>query len=178
MSFTEFLFKKTCESHKTVDKHPFVSLIKDNKLASDLYIAFNKICIDETQKTLILQDINLQNKLHKNLENLEEEYINHPIFLTSSSFNILLNHCKKYPLETEYMFKLGLMKGGNILKKYVDSCHHDFLTFIDPNTLCNNFKHYLNTNIHPLEQESFIIHVNDAYKLIKLCFDDFFNVYK
>jgi hypothetical protein len=178
MSFTEILFKHTYESHKIVDKHQFVSLIKDNKLASDLYILFNKMCINETQKVLKLQDINLQNKLHKKLENLEEESNNHPIILTSSSFNTLINHCKKYPLETEYMFKLGLMKGGNILKKYVDSCHHDFLTFINPNTLCNDFKHYLNTNIHPLEQESFIIHVNDAYKLIKLCFDDFFNSIK
>jgi hypothetical protein len=177
MSFTELLFKNTYESHKIVDKHPFVSLIKDNKLASDLYILFNKMCINETQKVLKLQDINLQNKLHKKLENLEEDSTHH-LITHSPSFNILLNHCKKYPLETEYMFKLGLMKGGNILKKYVDSSHHDFLTFVDSTTLCNDFKHYLNTNVNTSEQESFIIHVNDAYKLIKLCFDDFFNSLK
>lgn len=170
MSFTERLFKETHESHKIVDKHPFVSLIKDNLLASDLYINFNKICVYEIQKCLKLNDNNLQNRLYKNVEYSKLDYL-----YEYPSLNALLNHCKTYPLETEYMFKLGLIKGGNILKKYIHPVHHDFLTFINPTILCNDFKHYLNTNVNQLEQELFIKHVNDAYNLIKLCFDDFFN---
>ena len=73
------------------------------------------------------------------------------------------------------MFKLGLIKGVNILKKYIHPEHHYFLTFINPIILCNDFKHYLNTNVNQSEQELFIKHVNDTYNLIKLCFDDFFN---
>ena len=167
MSFTERLFKETHESHKIVDKHPFVSLIKDNLLASDLYINFNKICIYEIQKYLKLNDNDLQNRLHKNVVFPEKILSQFP------SLNTLLTQCKTYPLETEYMFKLGLLKGGNLLKKYVHPSHYDFLTFTNPTTLCNDFKHYLNTNVPQSEQESFIKHVNQTYNLIKLCFDDF-----
>ena len=168
MLFTESLFKKTHESHKIVDKHPFVSLIKDNLLASNLYINFNKICIYEIQKHLKLNDTNLQNRLHKNVEYPKNLLSDYP------SLNTLLTQCKTHPLETEYMFKLGLIKGGNLLKKYVHPTHHNFLTFTNPNLLCNDFKHYLNTNVPQTEQDSFIKHVNDTYNLIKLCFDDFF----
>lgn len=60
-----------------------------------------------------------------------------------------------------------------MLKKYTPKHSHEFLTFNDPNDLFNDFKNYLNENV--INQKLFIKNVNDAYKLIKLCFDCFFS---
>lgn len=70
------------------------------------------------------------------------------------------------------MFLLGLISGGNILKKYIDVKYHDFLTFENPKELCIEFKKYLNENV--IDEEKFINIVKNSYKLIKLCFDEFY----
>lgn len=162
--FTERLYMETKDAHTAVDRHPFVSMIRKNKLAGEMYINFNKICIHELQQVLKLKDEELQSRLHRDIDI--------PDFFITSTLSRLLIHCRKYPLELEYMFKIGLIKGGNMLKKYIQHSH-DFLTFNDPNDLFNDFKNYLNENV--TNQKLFIKNVNDAYKLIKLCFDCFFN---
>ena len=47
MSFTNRLYAETKDSHTQVDRHPFVSMIRTNKLAGEMYVNFNKICIQE-----------------------------------------------------------------------------------------------------------------------------------
>ena len=51
MKFTERLYLETKDSHKQVDNHPFVNLIRKNDIAAKLYIDLNKICIYEDNKT-------------------------------------------------------------------------------------------------------------------------------
>ena len=65
MTFTERLYIETKDSHKIVDKHPFVSMIRKDKIAGDMYINFNKLCINEIQNVLDLQDKVLQKKLYR-----------------------------------------------------------------------------------------------------------------
>lgn len=163
MSFTDRLYKNTKDSHLAVDRHPFVALMKKDEIAGELYINFNKICIYELQQNLKLKDVNLQFRLHRDIEK--------PGIDINESLNELLILCKKFPLELEYMFKIGLIKGGNMLKKYIPKHAHEFLTFNNPNDLVKDFKNYLNENVS--DEQLFMKNVNDAYKLIKLCFDDF-----
>jgi len=168
-SFCKKLYFNTKEEHSQIDKHPFTELIKTNKEAGNLYINFNKICIYQIQKCN--QHSTLQTKLYKTF-NLPELYI-------SDNLSKLIVLCNKYPLEHQYMFILGLISGGNILKKYIDEKHHEFLTFENPHELTKEFKLYLdNLIITDTQQETFINIVKESYKLIKLIFDKFYSKFK
>jgi hypothetical protein len=162
-TFTERLYLETKESHTIVDKHPFVSLIRKNKLAGEMYINFNKICIYELQLCLKLKDVNLQSKLYRDIEQ--------PDMYITCTLSSLLKHCKKFSLESSYQFYLGLLFGGNMLKKMLPD-YYDFLTYRDSKELITEFKDYLNNNV--TDEKLFIKNVNDAYKLIKCVFDEFY----
>jgi len=161
MKFTEQLYQETKDMHKEVDCHQFVALIRKNDIAAKLYIDLNKICIYELQKNLDLENCELQKELHREIEQ-PDIYINEPL-------NELLILCREFSLESEYMFKGGLIKGGNLLKKYVDINDHKFLTFRNPKELFNNLKDYLDENV--INHDLFIKNVNNIYKQIKKCFD-------
>ena len=161
--FTERLYIETKDSHTAVDRHPFVSMIRKDKLAGEMYINFNKICIHELQQVLELKDKNLQNKLHRDIEI--------PDLFITNTLSTLLQHCRKYPLESAYQFYLGLLFGGNMLKRMLPE-YHEFLTYNDSKELISNFKEYLNDNV--TEQDIFIYNVNESYKLIKKLFDEFY----
>ena len=163
MNFTDILFLETKEYHKQVDKHHFTYLIKNNKNAGDLYINFNKLCIYNIFKTLKIKDNILYNKLEKQFN------FNLPTIKISDNFNTLLLKCQEFPLEHSYMFILGLISGGNILKKYILTEHHTFLTF--EKNLSKDFKYYLNNSI--IDQKTFIQNVKNSYILIKSIFDEF-----
>lgn len=164
MSFTEKLYLKTKAEHTIVDRHPFVSMIRKNKLAGQTYINFNKICICEIQSVLKLKDVHLQNRLYRNIEK--------PEMYVSSTLQELLNHCKTYPLESAYQFYLGLLFGGNMLKKMLSE-YDDFLTYDNPKELIIEFKQCICDDV--VDQDLFIKNVNDAYRLIKKLFDEFYD---
>jgi hypothetical protein len=169
MDFSKRLLYETKLEHSYIDAHPFTQLIKTNKDAGNLYINFNKICIYQTQKHI--------NHLYSNTDLQHLLYIHFalPEFYISQHLSDLIIRCNKYPLEHEYMFKLGLISGGNILKKYIDSKHHEFLTFNDSSYLLVQFKTFLNQNIiEETQQLQFIQNVQQSYKLIQLCFNDFY----
>lgn len=91
----------------------------------------------------------------------------------SKNMTELLDRCEKYPLEHSYMFYLGLLSGGSILKKYIDSDHHEFLNFCDPKDLSREFKNFITKSIHQhYNIDYFISIVNESYKLIESCFDE------
>lgn len=166
MSFTDRLYTETKESHKVVDKHPFVSLIRKDKLAGDMYVNFNKLCIHEIQQILDLQDNVLQKQLYRNID-LPDIYI-------TSTYAKLLKHCKQYPVESAYQFYLGLLFGGNMLKRMLPE-HHEFLTYENSKELITEFKTYLCKHVSKVEQqEQFIQNVNKSYELIKKLFDEFY----
>jgi hypothetical protein len=165
MKFTERLYLETKEAHKTVDSHPFVSLIRTNNMAGELYINFNKICIYELQKTFKLNDVHLQARLYRDIEQ--------PDIFINKSLNELLILCRQFPLELGYAFYLGLLFGGNILKKMIpNKDEHDFFSFENPKQLITEFKNYLDNNVS--NHDEFISNVNEVYKLIKEIFDEFY----
>ena len=166
MSFTDILKLTTKDAHTAVDRHPFVSMIRKNKLAGEMYINFNKICINEIQKVLKLKDINLQSNLYREFD-VPEIYI-------SPILRKILIHCKTYPLESAYQFYLGLLFGGNMLKRMLPE-HNDFLTYENSKDLINNFKTYLCNNVDEIERIKFIENVNLSYILIKKLFDEFYD---
>lgn len=163
MKFTERLYLETKDSHTNVDKHQFVALIRKNNIAAKLYIDLNKICIYELQKHLKLENLELQSLLFRDIDQTD--------MFINSDLNKLLTLCKQYPLEAEYMFKGGLIMGGNLLKKYVNIEDHDFLTFNNPKQLFNELKDYLDQYVQ--DHDLFIKNVNNIYKQIKKCFDKF-----
>lgn len=165
--FTDRLYLETKDSHKVVDRHPFVSLIRKNKLAGKMYINFNKICIHEIQTVLTLKDENLYNKLYRDFDI--------PYIFITKNLNSLLKHCRTYPLESAYQFYLGLLFGGNMLKRMIPE-HSGFLTYENSRELIVEFKSYLCNNVK--EEDEFIQHVNEAYVIIKSVFDDFYNKFK
>jgi hypothetical protein len=166
MSFTDILAFATKDSHSHVDKHPFVSMIRKNKLAGEMYINFNKVCINEIQKVLKLKDINLQSNLHREVFGKDK--------VPSVILQEILIHCKTYPLESAYQFYLGLLFGGNMLKRMLPE-HNDFLTYENSKDLINNFKTYLCNNVDEIERIKFIENVNLSYILIKKLFDEFYD---
>jgi hypothetical protein len=165
--FTDKLYLETKSSHAIVDKHPFVSLIRKNKLAGEMYINFNKICIHEIQNVLTLKDEDLSVRLYRDFDVPD-------IFITKN-LSSLLQHCRTYPLESAYQFYLGLLFGGNMLKRMIPE-HANFLTYDNSKELINDFKLYLDNNI--IDEDIFIQHVNEAYTIIKSVFDDFYNKFK
>lgn len=169
--FTDKLYKQTKHSHTIVDKHPFVSMIRENKIAGEMYINFNKVCIYEIQKVLHLHDSVLYSKLHRRIQ---ESEIN-----TLEISDQIIEHCQKHPLESAYQFYLGLLFGGNMLKRMLPD-HYEFLTY-DENTngmsrkeLIQEFKTYLCNNVKESDQEEFINNVNTLYDLIRDLFDCFY----
>jgi hypothetical protein len=163
--FTERLYIETKDSHTAVDRHPFVSMIRKDRLAGEMYINFNKICIHELQQVLELKDKNLQSRLHRDIDIPD-------IFITNT-LSTLLTHCRKYSLESAYQFYLGLLFGGNMLKRMLPE-YHEFLTYHDSKELVSNFKEYLCNNVKNQDQDIFIDNVNESYKLIKTLFDEFY----
>jgi hypothetical protein len=166
MSFTNRLYTETKDSHTEVDRHPFVSVIRKNKLAGEMYINFNKVCIHEIQTVLQLKDKQLYSKLYKDID-IPEIY-------TTQTLNELLNHCRKYPLESAYQFYLGILFGGNMLKKMLPE-HNDFLTYENSKQLITDLKTYLCNNVSESDQQIFIHNVNKSYVLIKRLFDEFYD---
>lgn len=162
------LYKETYDAHSIVDAHPFVSLIGKNEVANKLYMNFNKICIYTLQNPLLYSklDNDLQQQLHRSI-------CIHDIYdILSSSSNTLiefLDRCEKYPLEHAYMFYLGILFGGNILKKKLPEEYHDFLTYSHPKELVKTFKKCLD------DKDVDIPIVIDSYHHIKIIFDEFLN---
>jgi len=160
-NFTDKLYESTKDAHTSVDKHPFVSLIRKDKRAGEMYIDFNKICIHEIQKVMYFE------KLHRDTKDIKERMEKYV------SLQKLLDHCKEYPLESAYQFYLGLLFGGNILKRMLPD-HSDFLTYDDPKELIKEFKAYLCT-VPEAKQDAFISNVNVCYDLIRELFDEFYS---
>lgn len=110
--FTSRLFLETKEFHKLIDNHSFTNNIKNSKNTGNIYINFNKICIEAIQKNddIFNQDFKqIYKKLYRqtSTENFDDIYISYEL-------NLLIERCKKYPLEHSYLFYLGLISGGNI----------------------------------------------------------------
>jgi heme oxygenase len=167
MKFTERLYLETKDSHTIVDKHAFVALIRKNDIAAKLYIDLNKICIYELQKVLNLKDKRLQSLLFRDIDQ--------PDMFINEQLNELLILCKEYPLALGYQWYLGILNGGNMLKKMIrDPVSQEFLTYTNSKQLIIDFKDYLDQSVtDPIKQEEFINVVNKSYKLIKRCFDKF-----
>lgn len=168
MSFTELLYEETKNLHNVVDRHPFVGLIRKNKMAGEMYINFNKLCINEIQKTIVLNDDVLYGKLSKDIM-MPDVYI-------SNVLSKILEHCKEYPLESGYQFYLGLLFGGNILKKMLPE-YEEFLTYDNPKELIVEFKNYLCNNVNEKDYDRFINNVKKLYILINELFDEFYDFY-
>lgn len=166
--FTERLYKETYISHKSVDRHPFIERMMTCQKAAVLYICFNQSCISEIQKTLNLGDDDLQTLLYRNISCPLETY-------RSGYLINLLEACRMYPLEHAYMFYLGLLAGGNLLRKYIPVEYQCLLTSeIESKAIIIKFKHFLNSKIIDEEhQQQFINRVKASYILIAKCFDNF-----
>ena len=164
MNFCKKVYLDTKNLHQVIDSHPFVELVKTNTKAGDIYIEFNKMCINVIQTKDFLP-ISLQQKLNRNCESKK--------FFSDYELQ-LINRCKEFPLEHSYLMYLGLLAGGNLLKKYISKDHHPFLTFENPKELSLEFKSYLNENVPSKVQDEFIENVKESYRLIKNIFDEYF----
>jgi heme oxygenase len=173
MIFSDRLRVETKECHLEVDRHPFVNLIRCNPEAANLYMQFNKISV-----------LYLQN--HKNFElfkkfryNITENDVNLELLSNFPSFNTFVNQLSDHYIEHFYMIQLGLLFGGNMLKKILPDNEKEFFNkgnSGDPKNLITEFKEYLNnTIVSEQSQITFIQNVNKSYLLIKNIFDEFHN---
>jgi len=178
MKFSEKLRIETKSTHLIVDKHPFVNLIKTNPKAGYLYMQFNKISVLELQKNILSKnELPFSKFNYKILEkDIDLELINIPYF------KLFLERCNKHYLEHFYMIQLGLLFGGNMLKKILPENEKDFFDIEGLSEkgrleLIKEFKNYLdNTIIDITDQNNFIKIVNDSYLIIKHIFDEYFNM--
>jgi heme oxygenase len=175
MKFSEQLRIETKSTHLMVDRHPFVNLIKKNPKAGYLYMQFNKICVLELQKNVLSQKELLFSKFNYKIseKDIDLSLINIPCF---KSF---LERCNQHYLEHFYMIQLGLLFGGNMLKKILPENEKDFfdiegLSEQGRSELIKEFKDYLdNTIVDTTDQNNFIKIVNDSYLIIKNIFDEY-----
>lgn len=171
MSFSERLRVETKECHLIVDRHPFVELIKSNHEAAHLYMQFNKISV------LYLQNDKNFELFQKFRYNITENDANLELLSTFPSFQIFVNQLSQYYVEHFYMIQLGLLFGGNMLKRILPENEKTFFNkgnSENPKILIGEFKKYLdNTIISEESQIKFIQNVNNSYLLIKNIFDEF-----
>jgi hypothetical protein len=161
MLFSKVLHDSTIDNHKRVDCHPFVEMIRTDKVAGEMYINFNKMCIEVIQNNNKNEFIK---ELYRDTATCGKKSIN-------PQLRLLLEKCENYPIEHGYMFFLGLLYGGNLLKRYLPD-HSEFLTFEDPKDKIMRFKKMLD-NIKLEDQDSFVNIVNESYGLIY----DIFTIY-
>lgn len=170
MSFTERLSSETQESHSRVDQHPFARSIALNREAGRLYVNFNKVCIDAVQQVLsrhYKQDI--FKKLYRNTREYEVETTEE-----NKDLLVLVERCKKFPLEHAYMFYLGLLFGGSMLKRMLKDEDQAFFEYANRKELITEFKHFLDEYITDIQrQKQFIEQVNVSYSKIH----DIFSAY-
>ena len=120
MNFSDRLRVETKECHLVVDRHPFVNLIRCNPEAAYLYMQFNKISV------LYLQnDKNFE--LFKQFRyNITENDVNLELLSNFPSFNTFVNQLSDHYIEHFYMIQLGLLFGGNMLKKILPDNEKEF----------------------------------------------------
>lgn len=163
--FSKILHDSTIENHKRVDRHEFVKKIKTNEIAGEIYIKFNKMCIDRIQRN--------NNNKYKMINELyiDVEYVENENRMINEDISVILERCKKYPLEHAYMFYLGLLYGGDILKRYIPK-YKEFLTFENGKDKIKRFKEMLD-EVDSSKWESFTEIVNESYKIIYIIFSKF-----
>jgi heme oxygenase len=175
MKFSEKLRIETKSTHLAVDRHPFVNLIKTNPKAGYLYMQFNKISVLELQKNALSKTTVPFSKFNYKIsdKDIEIALINIP------HFKSFLERCNNYYLEHFYMIQLGLLFGGNMLKKILPENEKDFFDIEGLSDkgrleLIKEFKEYLDNNIIDIEDQiDFIKIVNESYLIIKDIFDEY-----
>ena len=173
--FTDRLYARTKEAHKCIDTSEFVNVIKTKRLAQEMYMMFNIICIERIQSGKILfMDDDIYDGFERDLSKYTDKNGDVVYFLPESDkMDELLVAISQYPLEHSYLFYLGLAMGGNILKKYIPNTYHDLLIFDNANENISKFKNFLDNYTAPENEDKFIERVNSSYKLIGEIFDLF-----
>ena len=172
LPFTRELSSETKNNHSKVDHHEFSRSISLNPLAGQMYVNFNKICINEIQKVLVTKGYKHQvfEQLHRNIDIDSSKLVR---LYACDSLNVLVNRCKDYPLEHAYMFYLGLLFGGSMLQKMLPHEDQTFFQYDNRQKLIQEFKTFLNEYITDIQrQKQFIECVNHSYVLIYDIFSD------
>lgn len=176
MLFTDRLRHETKISHQGVDAHPFISEIRKSPNQAIKYMLFNECCIHNIQQTLDMSD-------NKPLESLlfrdcTSDQCMRLLYCDCPEWVELLQACRDYPMEHAYMFYLGLLAGGNMLRRYIPNSYQHLLEFGEDGTdnysrkIITEFKNYLNSKItDTISQEAFINRVQQSFQLISKCFD-------
>ena len=148
MKFSEKLRIETKSTHLMVDRHPFVNLIKTNPTAGYLYMQFNKISVLELQKNALSKNKLPFSKFNYKIseKDIEISLINIP------HFKLFLERCHNHYLEHFYMIQLGLLFGGNMLKKILPENEKDFFDIEGLSDkgrleLIKEFKEYLDNKL-------------------------------
>lgn len=164
-TFTDRLYRETRDLHAVVDRHPFIEKMRTSRKDAVEYVLFNQACISEIQQTLILENAALQRTLHRDISAMEPK--------KSGYLLNILQVCRLFPLEHAYMFYIGLLSGGRLLKKYIPTEHHSLFTFEgDTKSVILEFKQLLNSTVTDDDhQRRFIDRVNLSYTWIAKCFD-------
>jgi heme oxygenase len=136
---------------------------------------FNKISVLELQKNALSKNKLPFSKFNYKIseKDIEISLINIP------HFKLFLERCHNHYLEHFYMIQLGLLFGGNMLKKILPENEKDFFDIEGLSDkgrleLIKEFKEYLDNNIiDTTDQNNFIKIVNDSYLIIKHIFDQY-----
>jgi len=174
--FTDRLYTRTKEAHSRIDKSQFVKKIKTERLAQDMYMMFNIICISRIQNgNILFMDDEIYNGFKKDLSRYMDKNgdVDYYFLPKTDKIDELLYAISRHPLEHSYLFYLGLAMGGNILKKYIPETYHDLLVFENARENIGKFKNFLDNYTTPENESKFIDIVNSSYKLIGEIFDIF-----
>lgn len=172
--FTQALYIQTKAAHERVDKHPFMRTLYKTK-SSQLYIEMNYAALRVIQEhSADFLNPPFFRDLYRNLESSFQVTNNE---LLNELMEMVNESCKKSELflAQVYMWYLGLINGGNYIKKYIDvdeGIKDELFNFKNGVLLEDLLKVYMNS--FKLESEElFIKNVNDTYRLIEQVLDKF-----
>lgn len=188
-SFTNRLFHATRDRHSRVDRHPFIDQIREQPMQAWKYICLNEYCIASLQTTLTMDNDYawLQQRLWRPIPETVWPRRDDNVFTDHEweCVRPLVDRCRQFPLEHAYMFYLGLLKGGNMLRKsmsFADDAERlhrvdRLLAFDDASELVSGFKAYLDHHELVIDPDDFIDRVRSSYDSIAQCFDRMMNDY-
>ena len=185
--FTLRLKQETADKHKELDTHPYIKKMYNNtqdeyttKINLKYYLDLHCILLDvidlEMKKCpsypVFIDEFN-EGKMYKEMTTVKLTNLNTVKHLINNiSQDNIMAYC--------YAFYLGILFGGQIIKKLINKTNDKTLINqaemlfdfnYDKKFLISDLKNYLDKNIQ--DQDAFINEVNTIYELTKNVFTDF-----
>jgi heme oxygenase len=187
MTFTLKLKQETADKHKELDTHPYIKKMYNNtqddytiKINLKYYLDLHCILLDIMYNNIKQMKSYPSFVDQFNKGKIYKEMITTKLYNLNSVKNLISNISDDNMMAYCYAFYLGILYGGQIIKKLIKRTNDEklinqseilFEFNYDKKALINDIKNYLDNNVK--NEDIFIKEVNKIYDLTKIVFTDF-----